>query len=166
MNAVDGAIKCALIMIVTCIASAALAQRTYPITGEQDSGDMGGFHMYTTATISNNGRVDLVTNINNHTWLNGHCGSVFIYILDENGNILSGPRTGGQWCVDGKGIPFTSSDRTIPWEFTIAGDEFNKAAGWTIFYSVGEKPTAVFDFIDTVRDKLKSCPECLAFLSH
>ena len=154
-------------ILAVCASSAALAERKYPVTAVQDSGDMGGFHMHTTATISDNGRVDLITNINNHTAFNGHCGAAFVYIIDKDGNKLGDPHTGGQWCVDGKSVPFSGpSDRTIPWSFIIDGATFRRASGFTIFYSQGSKPEAIDNFIQSVRQKLKACPECLQFLAH
>jgi hypothetical protein len=129
--------------------------------------NFGDFHMVTDITISKNGRFDAVTETNNHVHLKGNCGTVTVWLLDKDGNVLS--RHGGQqYCTDGKSMPFGApAVRKHPWEFVIPANVLPQVGGVSIMHAEGSKN--FFDLIGGHIEKAKSvllkCPECAAYFA-
>jgi hypothetical protein len=81
--------------------------------------DFGSFHMITSLRVSENGRVDCVTETHNHVAALGNCGKVAVWFLDNSGNVIS--QFGGQqYCVGPTIVPFGgASVRTDIWGTTV-----------------------------------------------
>jgi hypothetical protein len=143
-----------------------MRSRPWPIAFSQVD-DFGAFHMITTAKVSNSGRFDAITEINNHVHLKGSCGTVTIWLLDVAGNVLI--RAGGhQYCVDGKSIFVAGpSRRKVPWDFSIDPATLRRVAGISILHGEGAKNfwDVVGGHIDKARALVQKCPECLALVA-
>jgi len=118
--------------------------------------------MISEVTISKNGRVDIITETNNHIALKGNCGRVAIWLLDKDGNRLTGPQGGHRYCVGAK-VPFGKSVRKDTWDFTISPDILRQVAGIGILQTDDSRnPLDIIkENVEKVQQILKACPDCV-----
>jgi hypothetical protein len=88
---------------------------TFPVKarGEKVFEDGGGADWVIDVTISNDGRIDMASNIKAHRSLNGWCGRFAVFIFDKDGNVLGqyGMSDGTSWGVNGRLAPEGGSER-------------------------------------------------------
>ncbi len=133
----------------------------FPLQFRQDD-NFGSHHMISEVTISKNGRVDIITETNNHIALKGNCGRVAIWLLDKDGNRLTGPQGGHRYCVGAK-VPFGKSVRKDTWDFTISPDILRQVAGIGILQTDDSRnPLDIIkENVEKVQQILKACPDCV-----
>src|SRR3954471_22838316 len=85
------------------------------LAGPQTADLGGGLHMTTSVRLSRDyGRLDGHTRTWTDSWVTGGHGSVGVYLLDANGNVI-GAGNAHTYGVDAKSIFWGRSDRTDDW---------------------------------------------------
>ncbi|HEV2914459.1 MAG TPA: serine protease [Pyrinomonadaceae bacterium] len=131
---------------------------SFPLRFTQDD-NFGSFHMTTRLIISSTGRVDAITETNNHIALKGNCGKVAVWLLDKNGNVLTA-QGDQRFCVSGKGVFWAKliPVRTDTWSFTVSPGVLKQVANVSIFQTEDDtNPSSVTsENIEAVKQRLKS----------
>jgi hypothetical protein len=104
------------------------AQDPFPLKFHEDT-NFGSHHMISEVTISKNGRVDVITETNNHVAAKGNCGRVAVWLKDKKVNWLIPPQGHHRFCVDGTFVPIGQSVRKDHWDFTVSPDILKQVAG-------------------------------------
>ena len=116
--------------------------------------DFGDFHMISTGTISNDGKVRIRTETNNHVALKGNCGTVAFWFLDANDNVL-GATGGDQFCVDGKAVLFAGPSRRFDdLEITLSPEVFERVASVSALHGIGGK-----DVVSLIKANIEKAKE-------
>ncbi len=99
----------------------------------------GGRHAWSDLTISASGRADLFISVENKVLLAGYCFQSNYFFRDAAGNILYNQPT-PQMCVDGKGVPFTSSSkRSVHYTMQVPSHLMPMIDNVTIVHGPGSK---------------------------
>ncbi len=118
------------LLVVLAASVTAYAGPTFPIKarGSQVFEDGGGADWVVEVTISNNGRIDMASNIKAHRSLNGWCGRFAVYIFDKAGNVLDryGMGENHSWCVNGRLSPAGQHERNDELHQNIPADVLTK----------------------------------------
>jgi len=123
---------------------------TFPlkVRGDKSFEDGGGADWVIDITISNNGKIDMFSNIKAHSSFNGWCGRFAVYLLDEDGNNLGryGMGEDHSWCVNGRKMPAGPHERNDEIHQDIPKDVLPNIA--KVAVQQVSAPTGKFSFED------------------
>lgn len=122
--------------------------------------------MISEVTISKNGRIDVITETNNHVALAGNCGHVAIWLKDNKDNVLTDPQGKHDFCVGTKSplVPGGKPVRKDIWGFTVSPDILKQVANVGILQidkADGDPLGRTAAILKRVNDVLQACPECV-----
>ncbi|MEP7338660.1 MAG: MIR domain-containing protein [Acidobacteriota bacterium] len=152
-----------------CVPPAEEARFPVKFRQEDNFGSPGkapSHHMISEVTISKNGRIDVITETNNHVALVGNCAHVAIWLLDNKGNVLTDPQGKHDFCVGPKSplVPGGKPVRKDLWNFAVSPEILKQAANVGILQmdkADGDPLARTVAILRRVNDVLQACPECI-----